>query len=97
MNIQFIISVLLFALCNIVSLGASQHEAKEPMQVVLDNSLELALQKRTVEPLDNVGKTLSSKRETCGFIGKCIYRCVSLFIILLQNKTTKQKHVWSLV
>lgn len=62
MNIQFIISVLLFALCNIVSLGASQHEAKEPMQVVLDNSLELALQKRTVEPLDNVGKTLSSKK-----------------------------------
>lgn len=62
MNIQFIISVLLFASCNIVSLRASQHEAKEPIQVVLDNSLELALQQRAVEPLDNVEKTLSSKK-----------------------------------
>lgn len=68
MNIQFIISVLLFALCNIVSLGASQHEAKEPMQAVLDNSLELALQKRTVEPLDNVGKLSLQKGKRVGLL-----------------------------
>lgn len=59
---QFLISILLFASCNIVSLGAHQYQGKESLQAHIDDSLELALKKRTVEPLTNVGKTLSSKK-----------------------------------
>lgn len=59
---QFLISILLFASCNIVSFGAYRYEGKESLQVLIDNSLELALKKRTADPLINVEKTLSSKK-----------------------------------
>lgn len=59
---QFLISILLSASCNIVSFGAGQYEGKESLQALMDNSLELALKKRTAEPLANVEKTLSSKK-----------------------------------
>ncbi|MDD7595920.1 MAG: hypothetical protein SPJ90_09855 [Prevotella sp.] len=59
---QFLILILLFASCNIVSFGAGQHEGKESLQVLIDNSLEAALKKRAAEPLTKVDKTLSSKK-----------------------------------
>lgn len=59
---QSFISVLFFLFCNIVAFGSCLQEGEKSFQVKIDDSLELALHKKTVEPLANVEQSLSSKK-----------------------------------
>lgn len=59
---QILISILLLVSSNIQSLGSTIYDGKESVQVFIDNSLNLALKKKTVEPLANVERILTAKK-----------------------------------
>ena len=59
---KILISILLFASCNIATFSANQNDPTKSTQESIDNALDQALCKKSIEPLTSIEESLHSQK-----------------------------------